>query len=63
MQQFNNETVNQFNNPKTVVRQSLVLVLVSILIFGLTDTVYWKNDLSALYWIIISLIMVQKQDP
>lgn len=63
IKQFNNETVNQFNNPKTVVRQSLVLVLVNILIFGLTDTTYWKNDLSALYWVVFSLIMVQKQDP
>lgn len=30
-------------------------VLIAILIFGLVDTVYWKNDLAILWWILIVL--------
>jgi O-antigen ligase len=33
------------------------LALLTLLIFGLFDTIYWKNDLSALHWGLISLIL------
>jgi len=36
--------------------QSLVLTLLAILIHGLVDTIYWKNDLAAFYWIVIALL-------
>lgn len=35
-----------------------ILALVSVLLFGLTDTIYWKNDLSALHWILIALLII-----
>jgi len=34
-------------------RPAYILALVSLLIFGLVDTVYWKNDLAALYWLLL----------
>lgn len=34
-----------------------VLALICLLIFGLADTVYWKNDLAAQYWILFFLII------
>ncbi|OGY30902.1 MAG: hypothetical protein A3C02_03315 [Candidatus Andersenbacteria bacterium RIFCSPHIGHO2_02_FULL_45_11] len=39
---------------KTVYRQAIALAIISILIFGLFDTIYWKNDLSALWWILLA---------
>lgn len=37
------------------------LALLALLLFGLTDTIYWKNDLAALHWIII-LLITQKHE-
>lgn len=55
IKQFNNLTIKQL--PNRAIPQSLLLALVCILIFGLTDTIYWKNDLAVLYWLIIFLIL------
>jgi len=33
----------------------VALALLALLIFGLFDTIYWKNDLSALHWALIAL--------
>ncbi len=30
------------------------LALLALLLFGLTDTIYWKNDLSALHWLLLA---------
>lgn len=38
------------------IRQAIILALLSLLIFGLADTIYWKNDLSALHWLFIWLL-------
>ena len=55
---------NQLNNPTETKRpssipiaQALLLTLISILLFGLADTIYWKNDLSNIYWLNISLLL------
>lgn len=38
--------------------QSIALALVALLLFGLVDTIYWKNDLAALCWLLIfSLVL------
>lgn len=42
---------------KNVEDKALALACVSILLFGLVDTIYWKNDLSALWWMIIVLAL------
>ena len=39
--------------------QTLTLALLSILIFGLADTIYWKNDLAALHWTIVTCLIAQ----
>jgi O-antigen ligase len=40
-----------------------MLALVALLLFGLTDTIYWKNDLSALHWIIVALLVSENTKP
>ncbi len=37
----------------------MILALVSILIHGILDTTYFKNDLSAIFWVTIALILTQ----
>lgn len=38
-------------------QKSLQLALVSLLIFGLVDTIYWKNDLASLHWLVVTVIL------
>lgn len=37
--------------------KAVALACISILLFGLVDTIYWKNDLAALWWMIIVLAL------
>ena len=37
----------------TPAEQALVLAIIVTLIFGLTDTIYWKNDLATLWWALV----------
>jgi len=39
---------------------TLMSVMVYILVHGLVDTTYWKNDLSVIFWIIVALMVVLK---
>lgn len=59
-------------HPSLVVTQFSLLVpryslhtthytLLTILIFGLVDTIYWKNDLAALYWVLLSLLLIESE--
>lgn len=43
--------------PHTIYVQAIALALISLLIFGLFDTIYWKNDLSALWWMLIFILL------
>lgn len=43
-----------------VYRQAIALAIISMLIFGLFETIYWKNDLSALWWMLICIILRSK---
>lgn len=36
----------------------LIMVMVYILVHGLVDTTYWKNDLSVMFWMFIGLMTV-----
>lgn len=38
---------------------TLMSVMVYILIHGLVDTTYWKNDLSIFFWVIIALLNIE----
>lgn len=40
---------------------TLIAAMSAILIHGLIDTTYWKNDLSALFWIILALGFISNQ--
>lgn len=37
---------------------SLISVMTYILIHGLVDTLYWKNDLSIVFWLVIALLNI-----
>lgn len=37
--------------------QAIILALISIVWFGLVDTIYWKNDLSAQWWALLFLVI------
>ncbi len=38
----------------------LGIVMISIIAYGVIDTPYWKNDLSAVFWLIVGLVVVLK---
>lgn len=38
-------------------KQALALALIAMLCFGLADTIYWKNDLATLWWVLIVLLL------
>ena len=37
--------------------QAVSLALIALLIFGLTDTIFWKNDLAALHFILLAVVL------
>jgi len=39
-------------------RITLIMIMVYVLVHGLVDTTYWKNDLSALFWTVIALMTI-----
>jgi O-antigen ligase len=41
-----------------LIRYSLLAAMICILVHGLVDTPYWKNDLSCLFWIIVGVMIV-----
>lgn len=41
-----------------VSQQAVTLALVSMLVFGLADTIYWKNDLASLHWSLFFIVAV-----
>jgi len=46
-----------FINYKSKILNSVILcVIISIIIHGLIDTTYWKNDLSVFFWLITALM-------
>ncbi len=36
---------------------SLIAVMICILVHGLVDTTYWKNDLAVVFWVIVGLMV------
>lgn len=46
---------NSFKNSSDIQKAAL-LALFSLGILGLADTIYWKNDLAALHWLLITLL-------
>jgi O-antigen ligase len=57
--QSSSASVADEQTSNTYLIQALTLALLSILIFGLADTIYWKNDLSVLYWLILAGLFAQ----
>ncbi len=42
-------------DPRRILGSVLIAVMLCILIHGLVDTTYWKNDLSVIFWLIVAL--------
>jgi len=38
----------------------LMMIMMYILVHGLVDTTYWKNDLSVIFWFVVGLMVVLK---
>lgn len=38
-------------------RPAAILALLTLAVFGLTDTIYWKNDLAVIHWLLIALLL------
>lgn len=41
---------------ESIEKRAIASALISIFLFGLFDTIYWKNDLSAIWWLLILLV-------
>lgn len=41
----------------TAEAQALALALLALMIYGAVDTIYWKNDLASLHWILIGTLV------
>lgn len=50
-----------YASKQSVTTQSLVLALSIMLVHGLVDTIYWKNDLAALYWVLVALLVAARR--
>jgi len=47
---------------KTQYSLLLMIITAYILIHGLVDTTYWKNDLSVIFWLIMGLMLIIKKE-
>jgi putative inorganic carbon (HCO3(-)) transporter len=54
--------LKQWRKARTVKDQALILTIIAMLLSGLVDTIYWKNDLSALWWMIIMARPLDSKD-
>lgn len=52
-----------FKHNPTLMSIALITAMSAILVHGLIDTTYWKNDLSALFWVIIALGVISTKRP
>jgi len=43
-------------------RLLLMMIMVYILVHGLVDTTYWKNDLSVVFWIVVGLMAILSKE-
>ena len=51
---FFKQTITVFKQQKNVLLGSVIAAMVALLIHGLFDTAYWKNDLSVLFWSVLA---------
>jgi len=47
------------NNAKNL---ALLCLMTYILVHGLVDTTYWKNDLAMIFWIVVGLMLINKKE-
>jgi len=47
---------------KSLIYLPLLLTMVCLLLYGLVDTIYWKNDLSIFFWLLLALPIIYKEN-
>jgi len=58
---FFKQGFKQLEKKETIIGASIMAAMVVILVHGLADTPYFKNDLAILFWLIIGLLIVLKR--
>lgn len=51
---FFKQTISAFKEQKSVLLGSVIAAMVALLVHGLLDAAYWKNDLSVLFWTVLA---------
>ncbi len=49
------------NNIQYSIFNILISLMIYILVHGLVDTIYWKNDLSLMFWLVVGLLLTSSQ--
>lgn len=52
--------INLFKSNHGIVKSALFMAMMAILIHGLFDTTYFKNDLSAIFWLIVAISIINR---
>ena len=47
---------------REVLSTTLIAIMSAVLVHGLVDTTYWKNDLSMMFWLLVGLMIVISHD-
>lgn len=51
---FFKQTITAFKQQRNILLGSVMATMVALLVHGLFDTSYWKNDLSVLFWTVLA---------
>lgn len=58
---FFKQGLKQLDQKDVIINTSIMAAMIVIVIHGLADTPYFKNDLAVLFWLIIGLLIVSKR--
>ncbi len=58
---FFKQGLKQLGKKDIIVSTSIMAAMIVIIVHGLADTPYFKNDLAVLFWLIIGLLIVSKR--
>lgn len=58
---FFKQGFKQLDKKEVIINTSIMAAMIVIIVHGLADTPYFKNDLAILFWLIIGLLIVSKR--
>lgn len=59
---LNSMVLKRIRRQQDSVHSAYFLILISYLAYGLVDTIYWKNDLSILWWAVIAIVISPEKE-